>query len=1057
MRAGEAAITQRAEFVALSQSQQTLMTTVLDRLELRLEGVQATLLHRMDQLNSDSTQTIRASEAVVVTNLAKTAANLIDRQQALTDHAKQDSLRTQLLDALAFPDMNERRNMIEGRVPDLQNASEWIFRLRMDVPTKDTRWETTSGFADWLQSNDQLLWISGKPGSGKSTLMDCIYHNLKEGRLGYRHLSYWAGGNTTQILTFWFFRPSSSRLQKTLEGFLRSLCFQILDADPLLVQALCDNIDGSTPTSLMTRLNDTGSRMQGFLDSELRIWLSCLLFHTRSHVFVLVDGLDEIQTQQEALLNIVLDLTKISEKIKICCSSRPDEPYRTELSHLPTFRVQDYNHKDIETYCEKRLEDSTARTLANEVSQKSEGVFLWAYTVVEDLKGASYRGATVDELKSRLRECPTEMNDLFESLIKSADKFYISNPKPYLFMLKLTAGLEEANWGPLALELLLVSEWRSWRAENDTTFTRLSDTVLQSLNNKAQGIERSIVSRCVGLVESFEQTDALEFPACFPYVHLAAAHRTRFNFIHRSAFDFLMEHGDNTPVLQTCGLLEVDVWKRLMVACGYVALLKENCCMDQFFDVALPKSLNCGSQVSQFWTPQESSNVDALLELKATRLPSTITRSETHFEACNQPLAPLLTVGMCFVACTDLSLLDNMRSFYSASYGLTTYMAECLKNASANPTELAMLHQVHLLHAGRDLMGFRNVQKITRARWEQNICLSYRIGESLHHEVYLVVAPSWLHAVIAWTYRALCSQAGSRFRDTFDTLQGLAWWGSPCAGNEINGILICDGVRDVYLIPESPEITPAEGYADAKYRHIFRVVGSMQITATETIATMRFHSWKPPGLDQDLEIDAATGRDLWSSLEGRTLWSNGPMVSSLLHLLKSHVDELNPKDIGRLCTYHSIFEGYMGATHLSFSQGKFELLTEERHHEWQDRLLKGEHHQDFDGGPENDPILAAILKELVLQMPEILEERWRAMKDMQEQDWLLSLPGTFTAQARRSWEDFVEESWKMTRETEWPNMTDADWQRLTLDEVLIMMTDYLQEHLKHMSSKYDNI
>lgn len=45
---------------------------------------------------------------------------------------------------------------------------QWIF----DATTDDTKaWDN---FAQWLESGDGVYWISGRPGSGKSTLMRYI-------------------------------------------------------------------------------------------------------------------------------------------------------------------------------------------------------------------------------------------------------------------------------------------------------------------------------------------------------------------------------------------------------------------------------------------------------------------------------------------------------------------------------------------------------------------------------------------------------------------------------------------------------------------------------------------------------------------------------------------------------------------------------------------------------------------------------------------------------------------------------------------------------------------
>jgi hypothetical protein len=86
---------------------------------------------------------------------------------------------------------------------------------------------------NWLREGGGVYWISGKAGSGKSTLMKFIY---QDPRL-HEALNLWAGGAQLLIVRFYFWNPGSD-LQKSQEGLLRSLLNQILDQRPLLAQVL---------------------------------------------------------------------------------------------------------------------------------------------------------------------------------------------------------------------------------------------------------------------------------------------------------------------------------------------------------------------------------------------------------------------------------------------------------------------------------------------------------------------------------------------------------------------------------------------------------------------------------------------------------------------------------------------------------------------------------------------------------------------------------------------------------------------------------------------------
>lgn len=111
-----------------------------------------------------------------------------------------------LLNSLKFPEMNERRNHISSQIPD---SFTWIFGSQHpgdynDIYGDDSedegresddgmleedshsdassicishiegRWDD---FVSWLECDDPVYWVSGKPASGKSTLMKFIASN----------------------------------------------------------------------------------------------------------------------------------------------------------------------------------------------------------------------------------------------------------------------------------------------------------------------------------------------------------------------------------------------------------------------------------------------------------------------------------------------------------------------------------------------------------------------------------------------------------------------------------------------------------------------------------------------------------------------------------------------------------------------------------------------------------------------------------------------------------------------------------------------------------------
>lgn len=75
-----------------------------------------------------------------------------------------------VLESLYFPDIHARQ---EGIGEAHKQTFEWVF----DKPSGGFRpW---CRFVDWLEKGYGTYWISGKTGSGKSTLMNYICQDLR--------------------------------------------------------------------------------------------------------------------------------------------------------------------------------------------------------------------------------------------------------------------------------------------------------------------------------------------------------------------------------------------------------------------------------------------------------------------------------------------------------------------------------------------------------------------------------------------------------------------------------------------------------------------------------------------------------------------------------------------------------------------------------------------------------------------------------------------------------------------------------------------------------------
>ena len=133
--------------------------------------------------------------------------------------------------SLFYPEIFSRQEQIENVFDGISSSYDWIF----DKP--GTREMGTfkqanphmpaplwNGFAWWLESGHGVYWINGKAGSGKSTLMNHICSHKRRREL----LQEWSSDRRLLTPSF-FFWNSGSRQQKTIDGLLRSLIYQMLN------------------------------------------------------------------------------------------------------------------------------------------------------------------------------------------------------------------------------------------------------------------------------------------------------------------------------------------------------------------------------------------------------------------------------------------------------------------------------------------------------------------------------------------------------------------------------------------------------------------------------------------------------------------------------------------------------------------------------------------------------------------------------------------------------------------------------------------------------------
>ena len=135
-------------------------------------------------------------------------------------------LAATILGSLHFP-------MIMQRVEEVTEAHHETFKWIFQHPSEDPEGRNWDDFVQWLECGEGLYWINGKAGSGKSTLLKLVSHHPRTNS----HLAVWKGNLDLYVAQF-FFWSSGTRLQKSQEGLLRSLLYNVLSEVPQLIPVL---------------------------------------------------------------------------------------------------------------------------------------------------------------------------------------------------------------------------------------------------------------------------------------------------------------------------------------------------------------------------------------------------------------------------------------------------------------------------------------------------------------------------------------------------------------------------------------------------------------------------------------------------------------------------------------------------------------------------------------------------------------------------------------------------------------------------------------------------
>jgi hypothetical protein len=421
-----------------------------------------------------------------------------------------------IISSLGFESRTVRHSAIS---PAHKETFQWVFGTRTN-PSQEQATTGQPSLLEWLKHGGGAFWVSGKLGSGKSTFMKFSADHPSTRSA----LAHWAHP-LPAVVTSHYFWGSGTEMQKSLQGLLQTLLYDIFRHCPDLIRVTCP--------SRWEAKQQEHERQQPWTLPELRTVLKELSGQSQiaCKFCFFIDGLDEFDGEHLDFCESLIAMMD-SPNIKLCVSSRPWNVFEDAFGQDMERKI--YMHEltrpDILRYARDRLhqhprwrllglQPARANILIEIIADKVQGVFLWVTIVTRLLREGLTNDDTPADLKRRLESFPSDLEPFFKQIIESVPGFYrvkmaealriaLAAHEPlYAIIYSFHDDAEQHDYGDDADGEVALEQPLGWECNPE------------ALNTRREQVARRLNGRCRGLLE-------LNFMG-------------QIDFLHRTVADFL--------------------------------------------------------------------------------------------------------------------------------------------------------------------------------------------------------------------------------------------------------------------------------------------------------------------------------------------------------------------------------------------------------------------------------------------------------------------------------------------------------------------------------------
>lgn len=313
-------------------------------------------------------------------------------------------------------------------------------------------------YLNWRASLDsRLLWIRGRPGTGKSVLSSYIIDDLRE--LGFD-------------CCFFFFKSSDeSRLNANV--FLRSMAWQMAMIHPDILSKIIHNstTEINSPVDLV-HANTVWWKL--YASSILKARLN-------RPQFWVIDSIDECKDSLE-VMKILMQIQEAWPVAILITSRDPVEMHLGEANPVRDIECQEISEDDVQRDIALFLKSKskvlqcpvsdrwpTPESMASHILAKSRGCFLWVSIICSELRQVT-SGKEIDQVMGTV---PSSMDSIYTNILEE---------------------MEKSQFGKSVAKAMIT--WVTY-AFRPLTTSEIQEAIELDIDDKVDDVER-VISKCCG-------------------------------------------------------------------------------------------------------------------------------------------------------------------------------------------------------------------------------------------------------------------------------------------------------------------------------------------------------------------------------------------------------------------------------------------------------------------------------------------------------------------------------------------------------------------------------